>query len=136
MHMEFSVEDIVMLKEPNRYTSTYINRLNLYKVKKVTVDGYILDKIKEVVSKNDVSPVPIDHNHDKKIYLHYIPINNQWSATGELKPITKNTQYYMDTIKGDSELYEQLLTLSYVHEAQKVIQSDPTPHLKLEIDNF
>lgn len=136
MHMEFSVKDIVMLKEPNKYTSTYINRLNLYKVKKVTVDGYILDKIKEVVNKDDVSPVPIDHYHDKKIYLHYIPINNQWSATGELKPITKNTQYYMDTIKGDSELYEQLLTLSYVHEVQKVICSDSNPHRTLEIDNF
>lgn len=134
--MKFSEEDIVMLKEPNRYTSIYINKLNLYKVKTVTIDGYILDKIKEVVSKEDVSPVPIDHNHDLRIYLHYIPINNQWSSLGKLKPTIKNTQYYMDTIKGDTEVYEQLQTLSYVHEVQKVICSNSNPHRTLEIDNF
>ena len=134
--MIYLIGDIVMLKDPNNYTCTYANKLNLFKVKTVTANGYILNGIIEEVTREDVLPVPIDKKHDCKIYLYYVPINVQRSSSGELLPFIKNTQYYMETIKGDSELYEQLNKLSYVHEAQRVIASSSNPHNKLEIDNY
>ena len=94
--MTFSVGNIVMLKDPNNYSCTYINKLNLYKVKEVVDNGYILNNINEIVAYTDVLPVPIDRIHDSKIYYYYIVAANTYlteEAEAKAKPMTQDMRY-------------------------------------------
>lgn len=137
--MNFSVGDIVMLNDMCKYKCTYYNSLNLFKVQKVQPNGYILNNIEDIVTKDDVVPVPIDGVHDKKIYYSYaIAADMFWSEKDEIKakPKTCDMRYYMDAIKDFPELNERVKTLSYVHEVQKAVKKGAAPCNDLKIDNY
>ena len=137
--MIFSVGDIVKLKDMSKYKCTYFNSLNLFKVQEVHSNGYILNNIENLVTKDDVVPVLIDGIHDKKIYYSYaIAANMYWSIEDEIKakPLTADMRYYMDAIKDFPELYERVKTLSYVHEVQKAVKKGAAPYDDLKIDNY
>ena len=137
--MTFSIGDIVMLKDPSKYKSTYVNPLNLFKIQKVLSDGYILNNIGRNVAKDDVISVPIDGIHDKKIYYYYaVAADVYWTEEEEVnaKPKTRDMRYYVDAIKDFPDLYQRVKGLSFVHEVQLVIKKGAAPLNDLKIDNY
>ena len=134
--MTFSIGDIVMLKEPCKYTSTYKNELNLYTVVERSTNGYILCHIKEVVDFDDVCPVPIDSGNDNNIYFSYVPAASITSADGIIPEKERDTRYYIDSIKEFPLLYKHVKNVLYVHEVQSLIKKFGRRFDSLKIYNY
>lgn len=125
-----------MFKEPNKYTSTYVKPLNLFKIKDVLDNGYSFQYIDSVVSKMDVLPVPIDGIHDREIYFNYIP-NAYMTYDGIIPEQEHDTRYYLEAIKEFPVLYEQIKTLAYVHEVQHILkEAHQRRWISLRINNY
>ena len=125
-----------MLREPDKYKSTYINELNLYKVEKISTNGYILCHVKEVVDFDDVCPVLIDSGNDNNIYFSYVPAASIASADGVIPERQRDTRYYIDSIKEYPVLYKHVKNVLYVHEVQSLIKKYGRRFDSLKIDNY
>ena len=136
--VEFEKEDIVMLKNPNKLTIENPNQYNLYKIEKITQDGYWLEFIQDmVINKSEVLPVPINTEKDTKIYIilsdmaDVIDINNPQQ---EIRSKSTETLSYMDVINNDPKWQECTKKLQYVHEVQRFFRHEVNPNIEFGIE--
>ena len=133
--MLFSVGDIVMLKDINKYDCTYYHKLNLFKISEVMPYGYILNAINEPVKCDEIIPVPIDGIHDRNIIFRTSTVAYMTTADGFIPEITQDMRYYKDSLRLEC-IHELLANMSYVHEVQKLIKENLGRYADLEIDNY
>lgn len=133
--MKFLEGDIVMLKEPDKYTSTYFNELNLYKVEEISTNGYKLCHVNEIVDFDDVIPVPIGSGNDNRIY--FSNVQPAYITYDDVIPAKeRDTRYYIDSIKENPLLYKYVEKVSYVHEVQELIKKFARRYDSLIINNY